>query len=346
MDLNEIKFGYIPSPDDNRDYMCKAVLAQDLEIPKSFSWRDKVPFIMNQGVYGTCTSFASAGIKNVHEIVEGNFPADKKGFSPLFLYTLAKQLDGIPNVEGSYPRVLLKVLQDFGTLPESDLPYSLLKDVFKLPTITEEMKQKASNIKIKSYARIGFGDLDTLKKSLLVSPVLAGVLVTDSFVNSKDGFVGVPQGRMLGGHAIYFVGYDDDLVYTYSGKTKVGHFIFANSWGESFGDKGFGYISYEDLVWRTSDTGMTFVNEMWAIVDEILKKSYWKVQVYGFKVRENTYKAVEKLKQQGFDTYVPPVDEDGISRIQIGAYSIRENAEKMKQKLIDAGYKDAFIVYK
>ena len=43
--------------------------------------------------------------------------------------------------------------------------------------------------------------------------------------------------RIIGGHALCIVGY--------SGATE--EFKFANMWGETWGEKGFGYISREDL---------------------------------------------------------------------------------------------------
>ncbi len=47
-----------------------------------------------------------------------------------------------------------------------------------------------------------------------------------------------PQEAMLGGHAIAIVGYDDSKQM----------FTFQNSWGSSWGDKGFGYLPYSYLT--------------------------------------------------------------------------------------------------
>ena len=40
---------------------------------------------------------------------------------------------------------------------------------------------------------------------------------------------------MLGGHAIVIVGYDEEKRL----------FTFRNSWGEDWGDKGYGYLPYD-----------------------------------------------------------------------------------------------------
>ena len=46
-----------------------------------------------------------------------------------------------------------------------------------------------------------------------------------------------PNDRPIGGHCILIVGYDD-------GK---GVWIFRNSWGEGWGDHGYGYLPYKYL---------------------------------------------------------------------------------------------------
>ena len=73
--------------------------------------------------------------------------------------------------------------------------------------------------------------------------IVIGISVYESFESvevSKTGIVPIPKDgeNNLGGHAILIVGYDDDK--------KC--FKFRNSWGESWGDKGYGYIPYNYLT--------------------------------------------------------------------------------------------------
>ena len=49
--------------------------------------------------------------------------------------------------------------------------------------------------------------------------------------------------RVIGGHAIVFVGYDDQLLDESTSHVK-GYFKFRNSWGESWGKSGYGYLPY------------------------------------------------------------------------------------------------------
>ncbi len=344
----EFKTGLIPSPIDNRDYLAKAIIPAEIELEDKFCW--SVPTIRDQGKHGLCVGFAGAGTKNIQEINDNNYVDG--GFSPLFLYTLCKQIDGIPNEEGTYVRSALKSLKNVGIIPENDIPYSLLIDVKKLPEITEDQKIKASDYKISTYAQVDKTNINEIKKAIKISPAMAGVLVCSNFINSEQGFIDSPAGTIMGGHAIYFAGWDDNLTYTFAnGKTKKGFFIFANSWSEKWGDKGFGYIAYEDMNWQ-SDMGMPFIYEIWSCLDVITnpkpdnpkeedkkeEQKYWKVQLYAFAEKSNAQKAVEKLKSQGFPTYLPPRNENGHFTIQIGAFKNKENGDKLADTLKRYGY--------
>ena len=53
--------------------------------------------------------------------------------------------------------------------------------------------------------------------------------------------------KVIGGHAVMAVGYDDILVIenNHSKNKTVGAILIRNSWGEDWGDKGYGWIPYE-----------------------------------------------------------------------------------------------------
>jgi C1A family cysteine protease len=56
--------------------------------------------------------------------------------------------------------------------------------------------------------------------------------------------------EFLGGHAVLCVGYDD----------HKHHFIMRNSWGDSWGDKGYFYLPYEYLL------DHNLASDFWAIL--------------------------------------------------------------------------------
>lgn len=349
--------GCIPSPEDKRDYISTAVIPTDTILPRKKSWG--LPIILDQDDFGTCVGFGTAGLKNVQESVEGTYVKD--GFSPLFVYSECKKEDGIPHIEGTYIRIGMKTLNKLGTSTEKSFPYSLLRNIRSIPSPSLSVKKEAEKYKIKSYVSVPLRNLTALKQSLLESPVVAGVMIYNNFHYPIQGYIPTPSGREEGGHCILFVEYDDDRTYTYSnGVKKKGFVKFANSWGSNWGDKGYGYISYDDL--SSIINGQPFVYEMWSSIDEIYEPpkpiipdppkpivpttpKYYKVQVGAFGVKLNCQNFVKEVKSAGFPTYMPPIDKDGLYRVQCGAFSIKTNAEALKTKLLAKGFKGAFIVY-
>jgi GNAT superfamily N-acetyltransferase len=67
--------------------------------------------------------------------------------------------------------------------------------------------------------------------------VLVSLDITDKWESAPQGRIPPlsPSDVSLGSHSVHLVGYDD-------GKSEI---IFANSWGENWGDRGYGYIPYE-----------------------------------------------------------------------------------------------------
>lgn len=341
----------VPSGENFKDFMTTAIIPQDTLLPSNIEWN--VPYIRNQGSFGSCVGFGTMGNKNSQEYADRDLVDG--GFSPLFIYTICKSLDGCPNQEGTQIRIALQVLKDYGICPEKDLPYNLLTSPFGYPTITNDLKIKASPYKISSYARIPDKNVLAVKQALQYSPVPIGVLVTDGFVNAKDGFAGTPNGYILGGHCLYVVAYDDNMTHTNSeGITKKGYFKFANSWGSEWGDKGFGYISYDEWCYQLDDGyGYPFIFESWSNTDIITNPNpikptvkYWKVQVGAFSIKSNCQAFVEKLKLAGFDTYMPPIGNDGLYRVQVGAFINKDSAYALRDRLLQAGFIGAFVVYK
>lgn len=262
------KWGCLPSPPDARDYTL-ARLAEPVDVPASVRLDHLVPHILDQGSCGTCVGQAGAGMLNAYHTNKGGLP--KGGLSPLYLYTRCKQKDGIPEEEGTYCRTALKVMQKEGACPEKVMPYSLLPQdaCLQLPEIKDRHQQAAAPYRVRAYAALN--GLQEIKQALAAGKlVLAGVLVTsENWINDpKGGYIGVPEGWMYGGHAIWLCGYDDGL----EAHGYKGYFRGVNSWGEAWGDKGFFWLSYDFINWVAKDFGYPALMEAWAVdLDEPVK---------------------------------------------------------------------------
>ena len=84
------------------------------------------------------------------------------------------------------------------------------------------------NFKIKQYAMVG--SIPVLQTALIMNgPCVAALPVRN---HDKEFW---KDGNLSGGHAVAIVGYDKD------------GFILRNSWGNTFGEKGYTHIRYSDF---------------------------------------------------------------------------------------------------
>jgi hypothetical protein len=192
----------------------------------------KIIAIRNQGFWPTCVGKSGAGIMSAGFGVE---------LSSVYLYAKCKELDGIPNTLGTYPRVAMKVMQKQGCCLDKMLPYSIMSD--PLPKVTSLHDLEAERRKLRSYARArGITDI---KQALVNNHLLMGcLLVGDNFAyHWGSEVVGIPVGNTYGYHAIIICGFDDS-------RKAI---RIANSWGkERWGEDGFAWLSYDYLMGATN----------------------------------------------------------------------------------------------
>ena len=249
------QYGCLKDPRDLRDIPMGLVLPP-IPIPKSLDYTVRMSPVRDQGNEGVCVAFASVtGVKEYQ---------DKKEYqklielSPRFVYNLCKKYDNAPNEEGTYPRMAMKILLNYGVCPERFWPY--------FPHQEDRPKKGAAGIakkyKIRAYARLH--TLLEMKRSLVVNgPFLAGVKVFSSWFKKsvqKDGLVPMPKRNeeFMGGHAVCIAGFDDTK--------KI--FKFKNSWGLKWADKGYGYLPYEYLTQYCRDawSGTDLIEDPKALV--------------------------------------------------------------------------------
>lgn len=104
------------------------------------------------------------------------------------------------------------------------------------------LDEKSIGIPIKDKGAILGGIRETLAQEL---PAMFGFTVYESIQRAQDGRIPYPKRgeKVLGGHAVLCVGYDDALAIGNS----VGAFLIRNSWGEEWGEKGYGWLPYDYL---------------------------------------------------------------------------------------------------
>ena len=238
MDFDDASYTAIPK---------KAKLTRGLEIvPAAGSLKKYAPTPLNQGDYGTCTSWAVAYCgRTIAEAVKNNWTdsnvINKNAYSAAFLFRLLRPQDTICK-GGSSITDAFTILKEKGALKAATTPGICL------PAVTSSQLEAASEFKIKDYLRLFDIEegpqlkIQIVRKSINEKkPVVIGMLCPDSFQNC--GEVWNPTEEPLptyGGHAMCVVGYDDNK---YGGAFEI-----QNSWGTNWGNKGYVWIKYADFV--------------------------------------------------------------------------------------------------
>ncbi len=215
-------------------------------LPSNVDLRSKMPPIIDQGNIGSCTACAlSAAFQYCDPTWYG---------SRLFLYYNVRMLDGgsIKIDDGSTLSQGINALKRYGLCSETKWPYITSKFATLPSSIcyTEALDHQAI-----TFSRIT--QTETQMKGCLTSgyPFVFGFIVYESFesiITQKTGIVSMPntkQEKVLGGHAVVCVGYDD--------VNKV--WICRNSWGTNWGDKGYFYLPYAYL------NNLTLCSDLWKI---------------------------------------------------------------------------------
>jgi C1A family cysteine protease len=152
---------------------------------------------------------------------------------------------------GAQIRDGIKSVAAQGDCPETELPYDIAKFAQKPAArcYKDAVKYKAVN-----YSRL-VQDPNQLKGCLASGyPFVFGFTVYDSFESqavAQSGIVPMPSPgeKVLGGHAVMAVGYDD----------AQQRFLVRNSWGATWGQQGYFTIPYAYL------TNSNLSDDFWTI---------------------------------------------------------------------------------
>jgi C1A family cysteine protease len=267
--------GWLPPLPDLRDYseehpeiseMSKK-LGVSITKKKSSSLPDKVDLwgpwfskikIEDQCELGSCTANAAAGIIEYFELRSFGKYIDS---SRLFIYKTTRNLMGEIGDTGAWLRTTMGALALCGVAPEAYWPYT-----DKHPDFDEEptpfVYATADNFETLKYFchdpigsnASGNSVILSLKNYLAAGiPSMFGFWGFPSFdYTDVEGGIPFPcpGEKAQWGHAIVAVGYDDSkrIKNTFCDKTTEGAFLIRNSWGESWGDKGYGWLPYKYVM--------------------------------------------------------------------------------------------------
>ena len=247
----ELKRQGVQSPISTMVENLKTLENDEAKIPASADFRNLCSPIENQGEIGSCTANAAVGLVEYFERRAFGKYIDA---SRLFLYKVTRTLLGFNGDTGAYLRSTIGALTIFGLVPEKYWPYDVNKFDDEPSAFCYSFADKYKTLQ---YYRLDPPSTTTEVllnriRSFIASgiPSIFGFTVYDSIEQaSSDGKIPFPSNKeqVLGGHAVMAVGYDDNLVIEnkFSNNKTVGALLIRNSWGEDWGEKGYGWIPYE-----------------------------------------------------------------------------------------------------
>lgn len=247
--IRKVKYGWNPDLPDRRDRKYSAPMRVVTRLPPKIDLRNRwMPPVYNQGTIGSCVPNAVAAVCEYLMSKDHEERGTEAPWRPsrLFMYYNARKIENsIGADDGCQIRDVIRSLSVDGFCSEAAnelcdasgaWPYDESKlDVEPSPECYECAKKELVTVAAKIQPT-----LTQLQGCLAEGfPIIFGIAAYESLEDEevkKTGRVPLPgiNERCFGGHALLLVGYDNEQEY----------FTFRNSWGEEWGDGGYGYLPY------------------------------------------------------------------------------------------------------
>jgi hypothetical protein len=197
--------------------------------------------VRNQGGCGSCWSFATTAALEAKALITFNTPNRNLDLSEQILLSCTDSLkpSGDPGTNtcgGGYASSAADVLKNYGTALETCYPYIGANG--SCGSACSNWQDDTYKIDGWSYVVNGVSaSASAIKTALQSGPVVAWMRVYQDLYSYVSGVYARTSTSYVGNHFILIVGYDD----------AKGGFKIKNSWGTSWGQSGFGWVSYDEL---------------------------------------------------------------------------------------------------
>lgn len=260
--------GWLPPIPDLRDYSAETpaikAIAKKLGVsdktlssaPAKTDLRKWCSPIENQLTIGSCSAHAGTGI--VEYFQKRAYNTYVPG-SRLFLYKTTRNIMQVTGDTGAFLRNVMAALALCGVAPEKYWPYNIADFDIEPPAFVYAIADNYEALKYFCHDPAGAkiapdAVLASIKQYLVAGiPSMFGFWGFNSISNTdvKGGIpYPCPGESAQWGHAIVAVGYDDakKIKNTQCGAETTGALLIRNSWGTTWGEKGYGWLPYDYVL--------------------------------------------------------------------------------------------------
>ena len=238
--------GVILDTPDERDFNAKELLVEAVALPPTFMVDEK-PMVYDQDGYPRCAAHCGAGVKTDQEFTE---TGKRIQFNADLLYEECKKIDGIPDQNGTYLRIVCKVLHEQGI---SVITSTGCLSAFLKPKAQPVTPSEPYDYRIEAYYRIARdSNVDFIKQIIAqYGSIMLASYWFDTWNSAKAVFSA--PGQIDSVHAYRCCGWDET------------GFVIVNSWGKVlWGIGGISTMPYDMFLRYPIAEG-----DAWKIVDYV-----------------------------------------------------------------------------
>ena len=244
----------------------------------------------NQGTLGTCWAFSSISAveANARKNNIGNYNLSEKH---MIYSLLSAGYSDSAGKKGKYYTTNFNggkvtyaasyFFNNYGQLLENEWTYT--DQATQITNSAYKKGKKILNVSdfelsnVGSYSACTSSEITYIKKQIINHGSVQATMYIDNSLfkdSSNNYYISKTTDSNLPNHGISIVGWDDNISKTKFGASRNGAFIIKNSWGPSWSDDGYFYISYDDH----------FVCKNTATFSGVTKQTY-----------ENTYASADQI---------------------------------------------------
>ncbi len=244
-------------------------MAAAAPLPEAVDLRAWFSPVESQGSLGSCTANAAVALLEYFERRASGRHIDA---SQLFLYKVERNLLGWTGDTGAYLRTAMQALVLFGVPPERYWPYDGTEWALNMryevepPAFCYAFGANYQAIKYFRHDPPGASPETVLKnvKTYLAAgfPSMFGFPTYIEYDEPQPGGLIAypsPTSKFLGGHANVAAGYDDTIEIG----DDVGALLVRNSWGESWGNDGYAWMTYRYVTEGLANDWWSMTSSEW-----------------------------------------------------------------------------------